>query len=139
MATKLGLALLALGFVLPMLFYGKSLCLYRSLNADSPSSEYLEKLRSIKERDRRMQNAGLNWYFCLVSLGFAFYIYEYTLARSLAVGLLSYAALAAWTLTNWLVLRPMAAERRNRKFTAFISMVEGCILQIEGNGSGDEA
>lgn len=64
------------------------------------------------------------------------YIYKYTLVRSLTAGLLSYAALAVWTLINWFVLRPIVFERRECRFSCFIRSVEDCSRQISRDGSG---
>jgi len=123
-STRVGFALLFLGFILPVLSYGRLLYLYYELKIDSNNKDYIKNLLNIKEQEYKQQHIILNLYFLFLSLGFGLYIYEYTFCRSSFFGIIAYTVLLVWIALNWLVFRPRIIEKRNRKFTDFMKCIE---------------
>lgn len=122
--TKTGIALLSVGFLLPVLSYGRQLHLYYGLKPDCSNSNYMKKLLKIKKQEYHQQHIVLDLYFLLLSLGFSLYMYEYTFFHSTCRGITAYSALALWICLNWFVFRPYIIKKRNRKFADFVKDIE---------------
>lgn len=122
--TKLGITLLFIGFMLPVLSYGRLLHLYYGLKIDSSNIDYMNSLLKIKRQEHRRQHTVLNLYFIFLSFGFVLYIYEYTFSHSFYRGIIAYSSLLLWIALNWFVFRPLILKKRNRKFIDFMNCVE---------------
>lgn len=62
--TKAGIILLSMGFMLPVLSYGRLLRLYYGLKTDCSNVDYMSNLLKIKKQEHRQQHIVLNLYFC---------------------------------------------------------------------------
>ncbi len=122
--TKVGVTLLSIGFMLPVLSYGRMLRLYYGLKIDSNHIDYIDNLLRIKKREYRQQHLILNLYFFFLSIGLALYVYEYTFFHSLYLGLITYSILLLWIALNWFVFRPRIIRKRNHKFNDFVRYIE---------------
>lgn len=122
--TKAGIALLTVGFILPILSYSRLLYLYHGLQEDRSCMDYINNLLSIKKHEKKQQHIVLNLYFLILSFGLGLYIYEYTFSRSFYVGLLSYTVLLLWIALNWFVFRPRIIKKRSRKLADYMRFIE---------------
>lgn len=122
--TKVGFTLLFIGFMLPVLSYGRLLRLYYGLKMDSTHIDYIDNLLKIKKREYRLQHFTLNLYFFFLSIGFALYGYEYTFFHSFCWGIIAYSILLLWISLNWLVFRPLIIRKRNQRFYDFVRYIE---------------
>lgn len=123
-STQIGIALLFIGFTLPILSHGRLLFLYYGLKVDGTNMDYLKRLLKTKKEEYRWQTIVLNLYFLFLSFGFGLYIYEYTFCRSFFFGIIAYVVLLLWIALNWFVFRPHIIEKRNRKFDDFMKYIK---------------
>lgn len=128
--TKVGIALTVVGFILPVLSYGRSLRLYHGLKADCSNIDYMNRLLEIKRQEHRQLHIVLDLYFMFLSSGFSLYIYEYTFCRSSCLGIVAYSLLFLWISINWFVFRPYMIRKRNSKFSDLIKNIEDCMEQL---------
>lgn len=109
--TKAGIILLSMGFMLPVLSYGRLLHLYYRLKTDCSNVDYMSNLLKIKKQEHRQQHIVLNLYFLVLSLGFSLYTYEYTFHHSSPRGIIAYSVLLSWISVNWFVFRPYIIKK----------------------------
>lgn len=109
--TKAGIILLSMGFMLPVLSYGRLLRLYYGLKTDCSNVDYMSNLLKIKKQEHRQQHIVLNLYFLVLSLGFSLYTYEYTFHHSSPRGIIAYSVLLSWISLNWFVFRPYIIKK----------------------------
>ncbi len=128
--TKVGVTLLSIGFMLPVLSYGRLLCHYYRLKVDSSHIDYIDNLLRIKKQEYRQQHLILNLFFFFLSIGLALYGYEYTFFHSFYWGIIVYSMLLLWIALNWFVLRPRVIRKRNRKFNEFVRHIESYRKQL---------
>ena len=122
--TKAGIILLSIGFMLPVLSYGRLLRLYYGLKTDCSNVDYMSNLLKIKKQEHRQQHIVLNLYFLFLSLGFSLYTYEYTFHHSSPRGIIAYSVLLSWISLNWFVFRPYIIKKRNRRFSKLVKCIE---------------
>lgn len=128
--TKVGIVVASIGFVLPVLSYGRLFYLYYGLKIDNANTDYMNSLLKIKKQEHRQQHVVLNLYFLLLSVGFALYSYEYTFYHSSYRGIIAYSVLLLWISLNWFVFRPYLIKKRNRKFFDFVKYIESHKRQL---------
>lgn len=114
--TKAGIILLSMGFMLPVLSYGRLLHLYYRLKTDCSNVDYMSNLLKIKKQEHRQQHIVLNLYFLVLSLGFSLYTYEYTFHHSSPRGIIAYSVLLSWISVNWFVFRPYIIKNATAGF-----------------------
>lgn len=122
--TKAGIILLSMGFMLPVLSYGRLLRLYYGLKTDCSNVDYMSNLLKIKKQEHRQQHIVLNLYFLFLSLGFSLYTYEYTFHHSSLRGIIAYSVLLSWISLNWFIFRPYIIKKRNRRFSKLVKCIE---------------
>jgi len=122
--TKLGIMLLLTGvFSFIYLIYQK-VNILKKVKTTTTNQEYLLTMKKAEQQQIYIQTRGLGFYYILLSLGFAFYFYEFALKMSSAGILLSYGLTFSWGLFNWFIVRPRRIRKQREKMSAVMQSLE---------------
>lgn len=121
--TKAGIVLILGSFLLPITAANRIAPLYRSLKDTVSNTDYINKLRHIKQREHRLQTRTLLWYFILLSSGIFLFMYEYARRMEPLWAFAAYGSVALWIALNWWGMRPRAIKKNNRRLDALLKQL----------------
>lgn len=130
-STKLGMALVILGILIYGISYLKNVPLLTKPGFDMNTQQYLEQIKTLKERQQFMQNKMLNIYFILLSIGLVLYMYEPASQMPLTMRIITYSLTIGWMLFAWFYLRPKQIKRNNTKINELLEEFERVSNQIK--------
>lgn len=129
--TKIGIVLVILAMVIFVSVYNQSFSLFRNTTNTVSNSRFLKDLLKIKAKQQYMQTTMLNYYFLLLSIGIALYLFEYTVRMTALWGIIVYGITAMWILFNWFFLRPKQIKKQQAKIDEIIQNLEMVMDQLE--------
>ncbi|NME67280.1 hypothetical protein [Flammeovirga aprica] len=118
--AKLGIGCAILAVIIYTVSQNKLYFLINDIGFDTNSMAYLEKLKEIKNRQRRIQTTTTSSYFLLFSLGLGLYMYEYLLALQPNYSIPIAIVTLAWLAVNWFYFRPRAIKKQTAKIDELI-------------------
>lgn len=122
--TRLGFIFVLAAMGMYVYLQYQNINIIRKINPATSNQEYLSELKKLQKQRIYMQTKGISIYFILLSLGFAFYFYEFVLRMSLLGGILSYGLTFFWMAINWIFIRPRQIKKQNAKISAVIDSLE---------------
>ena len=128
--TKIGIVLTILAMVLYLYVYNQMIPTLVKVDFDMSSSQYLQQLLKLREKQVFLQNTMLNIYFIFLSTGICIYMFEYTSRMTLFWATFSYGLMLLWIAINWFYLRPRSIKKQQTKINELISKLEGVNRQL---------
>lgn len=123
-STRFGIMLILLSIVIYVYLFWQKMNILRQINPSTSNQDYLKAVKLLEKKQLFMQNRGLGLYFLLLSVGFAFYFYEFALRMSLLGGILTYGLTFVWFLINWFFIRPRQIRKQKEKISVVIDSLE---------------
>lgn len=131
LTTWAGIALAILAMVLFLVVYNRMIPLYKALDDHSDSRRFMDTLLTVKKREAFLHRQMMNFYFFLLSLGIALYMYEYVARMKLPWGLVTYGVTFLWLGFNWWVLRPKQIRKEQEKINTIIDRLQEVQQQFD--------
>ncbi len=122
--TKLGIMLLLTGVLSFIYLIYQKVNILKKVKTTTTNQEYLLTMKKAEQQQIYIQTRGLSFYYILLSLGFAFYFYEFALKMSSAGILLLYGLTFSWGLFNWFIVRPRRIRKQREKMSAVMHSLE---------------
>ncbi|MCB9257263.1 MAG: hypothetical protein H6579_09045 [Chitinophagales bacterium] len=132
-STKLGIVLCILAMLIYLLVYNKSLSLFTAKNESLTNQEFLKTFKLIKKKQHFMHTKMLSFYYVLLSLGLALYLYEYTSRMTLVWAFVCYALSAGWIALTWFYFRPKQIKKQEKALQEILSGLDGLSGQMKEN------
>lgn len=123
-STKIGIALIVLAIVLYLFIYNQMIPLLLKVDLGIKSSQYLQELSKLKEKQLFLQSTMQNIYYVLLSTGICLYMFEYASQMTLLWAIFSYGLTLLWISVNWFYLKPRAIKKQQVKIDYLISRYE---------------
>jgi len=123
-STRFGIMLILLSLAIYVYLFWQKMNILRQINPSTNNQDYLKAVKLLEKKQLFMQNRGLGLYFLLLSVGFAFYFYEFALRMSLLGGILTYGLTFVWFLINWFFIRPRQIRKQKEKISVVIDSLE---------------
>ncbi len=130
-STKIGIVVTILAMAVFLLVYNQQIPVFRAIDEQQSSSDYLSQLIRLKEKQKFMQHTMMNLYFLLLSLGIGLYLYEYTSRMTLTWGIVTYLVTGAWLGFNWFVIKPKTTTKQQAKLNDLIDHLKQVSHQME--------
>lgn len=122
--TKFGLILLLIGvFSYSYLVY-QNVNILKKVSTAATNQEYLMAMKEAEKQQIYMQTKGLSFYYIILSVGFAFYFYEFALRMSWLGGIMVYGVTFLWFMISWFIIRPRQIRKQKEKISNVISSLE---------------
>jgi hypothetical protein len=122
--TQLGIMLVLIGIAMYAFLIYQKINILKKINPSTTNQEYLTAIRKTEQQQIYMQTKGLSIYYILLSFGFAFYFYEFTLKMSWLGGVLTYGLTFLWFVANWFIIRPRQIRKQKEKISTIINSLE---------------
>ena len=130
LTTKIGITLCIFAMVLYLIVYNLMIPLLLKSNVTDSSSEYLNQLLELKEKQLFLQSTMMNIYFIVLSAGLFLYMIEYTSQMSMFWGIASYVIVIIWFGIVWFFLRPRSIRKQEKAINEMISKFESYRKQL---------
>jgi Flp pilus assembly protein TadB len=128
--TKAGLLLIIISIIGALVLNGGLLkLLLKKADETLDSHAYLQQLIQYRNRQKFMHMRGLVIYFTTLSAGFTLYFYEF-LMMNRTMGIIAYAATAAWIAFVWFFLRKRMIKKQEMKINTLITQIESISKQL---------
>lgn len=124
MTTSLGIILILVALALYIYLYSQNINVIREINPSISNQEYLASLKKLQKQQLYMQTKGISIYYVLLTVGFAFYFYEFALQLSTSGAILAYGLTFLWLAIAWFFLRPRQIKKQNAKISKVIDSLE---------------
>jgi len=121
MTTKIGIILIIFAMILFLMVYNRIIPLLIKKGFNINSSQYLQQLLKLKERQLFLQTTMMNIYFLLISVGVCLYMFEYVSRMNIVWAILSYGIILIWIGINWIYFRPRTIKKEQNKINNLIS------------------
>ncbi|QBN18993.1 hypothetical protein [Flavobacterium nackdongense] len=122
--SKIGIVCIILAMFLYLFVYNKMATFLKSNNYEMDTSQHLQQLLKLKEKERFLQTTILNAYFILLSIGICLYMYEYTCRMTMLWATVTYGVTLAWIALNWFVFRPKTIKKQQKSLNELIEKFE---------------
>lgn len=122
--TMLGIILILTAIGMFVFLFSKNISVIRKINPSTSNQEYLAAIKKLEKQQVYMQTKGISIYYILLTLGFAFYFYEFALRMSWLGVVLSYGLTFLWMAVTWFFIRPKQVRKQREKISAVISSLE---------------
>ena len=122
--TRLGIILILLALALYIYLYSQNINVIRKIDPSTNNQKYLTALKKLQRQRIYMQTKGISIYYILLTVGFAFYFYEFALRMSLLGAILAYGLTFFWLAIVWVFIRPKQVRKQNEKISAVIDSLE---------------
>ena len=122
--TSLGIILILIALALYLYLFSQNVNVIRKINPSISNQDYLSSLKKLQRQRLYMQTKGISIYYILLSLGFAFYFYEFALYMSTIAAFLAYGLTFLWLAIVWFFLRPRQIRKQNQKMSKIIDSLE---------------
>lgn len=129
-STKLGIVLCILAMAMYLWVYNKSISMFKATNEELSNQEYLKSLREIKEKQHFLHTTMLSFYYVLLSVGVALYMYEYASRMTFLWALVCYGLTAAWIALSWFYFRPKQIKKQENDLQEIIAKLENVQAQL---------
>ncbi len=110
--TRIGAICIVLAIAIFITAQSKLLPLLLQDNNHFDNKTYLIWLQKIAHQKNRLQHQVISWYFVLLSIGIALYLYEYTSKMPPVWAWISYGLTTLWITFNWWYLRPRIIQKQ---------------------------
>lgn len=131
--TKIGIVLTIVAMFSYLVVYNKIFPLLKQVDSQINSSQYLNQLLKLKEKQLFLQKIMLSIYFVLFSAGLGLYMIEYATRMPILWAYAAYAITLIWIAFNWFYLRPKSMKKQQRKINILINNFENLIKQFQSN------
>jgi len=122
--TTLGIILILIALALYIYLFSQNVNVIRTINPSITNQEYLATLKKLQKQQLYMQTKGISIYYVLLTIGFAFYFYEFALRMSTLGASLAYGLTFLWLAVAWFFLRPRQIKKQNEKISKVIDSLE---------------
>ncbi|WP_379967436.1 hypothetical protein [Epilithonimonas sp. UC225_85] len=124
MTTTIGIVLILIALALYIYLFSQNINVMRKINPSVSNQKYLASLKKLQKQQAYMQTIGISIYYILLTLGFAFYFYEFALRMSPLGGILAYGLTFSWLAIVWFFIRPKQVRKQNAKISKVIDSLE---------------
>ena len=131
--TKIGIVLTIVAMFSYIVAYNKIFPLLKQVDSQINSSQYLNQLLRLKEKQLFLQKIMLSVYFVLFSAGLGLYLIEYATKMTLLWASATYGIPLIWITFNWFYLRPKIMKKQQRKINELINKFEKLSKQFQSN------
>ncbi|KXX68658.1 hypothetical protein [Flammeovirga sp. SJP92] len=118
--AKIGIGCGILSLIIYTVAVNKLYRLINEIGFDTDTMAYLDKLKEIKQKQRKIQTTTTSLYFLLFSLGLGLYMYEYLMALQPSYSIPFVIVTVAWVAVNWFYFRPKAIKKQTAKIDELI-------------------
>jgi len=130
--TKSGMLFAVSALILYIFLNFQKIKIINKINPALSNQEYLKQMKILQQKDLYMQTKGISQYYLLLSLGMAFYLFEFAERMSLFWGIFTYTITFSWILFGWFYIRPRKIRNQQKKISQVILSLE----KIENEFSG---
>lgn len=130
-STRLGIMLILIAILIYTFLVYKNINILQKINTSTTNQEYIMAIKKAEQQQIYMQTKGLSIYYILLSFGFAFYFYEFTLRMSWMGGILTYGLTFLWFAVNWFIMRPRQIRKQKEKISSVINSLEKLEKSLE--------
>ncbi|MBL4716740.1 MAG: hypothetical protein JKX95_08900 [Bacteroidia bacterium] len=131
--TKIGIVLTIVAMFSYLVVYNKIFPLLKQVDSQINSSQYLNQLLKLKEKQLFLQKTMLSLYFALLSTGLGLYMIEYATRMTFIWACFTYGITFTWIAFNWFYLRPRSMKKQQRKINELINKFENLHKQFQSN------
>jgi hypothetical protein len=131
MTTKIGIVCGIFAMFLYLFVYNQMATYLKSNNYEMDSSNYLQQLLKLKEKQIFLQTTMLNVYFMVLGIGICLYMYEYVCRMTMLWALVTYGVTLSWIALNWFVIRPKTIAKQQKKLNELIEKFENINDQLK--------
>ncbi|AZB28684.1 hypothetical protein [Chryseobacterium balustinum] len=122
--TSLGIVLILIALAMYIYLVSENITVIRKINPSISNQEYLASLKKLQHQQLYMQTKGISIYYVLLTVGFAFYFYEFALRMSTLGRISAYGLTFTWLAFAWFFLRPRQIKKQNEKISKVIDSLE---------------
>jgi hypothetical protein len=133
LTTKIGIILIILGMVLYLVVYNKILPLLINVDYEKNSSQYLQQLLKLKEKQLFLDNIIGNIYFILLTIGLCRYMFEYISRMTLFWATLIYGITLLWMTFVRFFFAPRSIRKQQARLNELIIKFELVSRQLTTN------
>ncbi len=122
--TKSGMVLMLAALVIFIFQNFQKIRIINKINPSLSNQEYLKQMKMLQQKDLYLQTKGISVYYLLLSLGIAFYLFEFTQRMTLFWGIFTYSVTFGWILFGWIFIRPRKIRKEQKKISEVIQSLE---------------
>lgn len=130
-STKIGIVLTILAMAVYLAAYNKLFMFFYKTDDTQTSSEYLQSLYILKNKQRFMETTMINVYFIMLTGGISLYMYEYASRMTLLMAIVTYGITLLWVGFNWFYIRPRTIRKQQTKLNELIKKFESINKQLK--------
>lgn len=104
--------------------------LFKNSDAGLSNSEYLDQLKTIRNKQRNFQTRGISIYFLLLTTGIVLYMLEFAI-RNWIFGLTAYGITLAWIAFNWFYIRKKMIRKQTEEINKQIGNIERLVHSLK--------
>ncbi|MEJ7677210.1 MAG: hypothetical protein WKG06_04920 [Segetibacter sp.] len=131
--TKIGIILSILGMFLYLFVYNQIIPLLMDVGYEKNSSQYLQQLLKLKEKQLFLDNIIGNIYFILLTIGLCLYMFEYISCMTLFWAAFIYGITLLWMAFVRFYFTPKAIKKQRARINELISRFEMVSRQLTTN------
>ncbi|MCB0728461.1 MAG: hypothetical protein KDD00_13430 [Ignavibacteriae bacterium] len=129
--TKIGIVLVILAMIIFLIYYNLMIPELKKSDYSLSSTEYLQKILKLKEKQKFLQTTMLNIYFIMLSTGIALYMYEYASRMKLFWTIFTYFLTFLWIAINWFYFRPKSIKKQDKAINELIEKFGNLSSQLK--------
>lgn len=122
--TKSGMVFALSALIIYIFQNFQKIKIINKINPALNNQKYLKQLKILQQKDLYMQTKGIGIYFILLSLGMAFYLFEFAQRMTIFWGIFTYSITFLWILFVWFYIRPKKIRKQQKKISEVIQSLE---------------
>jgi hypothetical protein len=122
--TKAGIMLLVIAIVFFIFQNLQKMKIINKINPATSNQEYLKQMKILQQKDLYLQTKGISIFYIFLSLGIAFYLFEFAERMSVFWGFFTYFITFGWIFFGWFYIRPIKIRKQQKKIQDIISSLE---------------
>lgn len=128
--TKIGIVIVILAMIIFLIYYNMMIPVLMKTDYSLNSNEYLQKLMTLKEKQKFLQSTMLSLYYVMLSAGIALYMYEYASRMEMLWAVITYGITFLWIGFNWFYLRPRSIRKQDKAISELINKLGSISNQL---------
>lgn len=132
-STKIGIVLIILSMAIYFFAYNKLAGFYKTIDATQNNSEYLQKLISIKNKQKFLNCTMKRLYFIMLNLGLCLYMYESTTRMTSFWAIFYYVVMFGFMGFAWFYFEPKIIKKEQARVNDLIAKFEAVNKQLSAD------
>jgi len=130
-STKIGIVLMILAMVIYLFAYNKIAWFYKTIDVTQNNSDYLQKLISIKTKQKFLHCTMMRLYFILLTSGLCLFMYESACRMASFWAIFYYVVMLGCMGLVWFYIGPKIIKKEQVKIDGLIVKFEAVNKQLE--------